>query len=94
MEELHLHTGESCTIELPDLSTAGFEWLVEGEYEAIVQVKESVIVKSKTAGGLNTKQYIVTALKNGEANISFKQARPWDKKNSAAKVLHYFVKID
>lgn len=91
MENLQLHTGETCTVELPDLSTAGYSWVIEGDYASIIDIKESIIKKSEMPGGVQTKQFTITGIKKGEVTISFKQSRTWDKKNSAATVLHYFI---
>jgi predicted secreted protein len=85
IEEIHLKTGESTTVQLKGLSTAGYQWnYVSDDNKNLVSISKDYLSVQKTVGASAAELYTITANNKGIVNISFFQKRNWEKNNNAA----------
>ncbi len=94
-EEINLNKGDSTTIKLKGLATAGYEWAysIDDEKDCIKISKEFEPYdgKDKTKGSNADEVFTITAQKQGSATIHFMQQRNWEK--NANPVSEKIVKI-
>ena len=85
IEEINLKTGESTTIQLKGLATAGYVWsYVTDDNKKLVSISKDYLSVQKTVGASADELYTITANNKGVVNISFFQKRNWEKNNNAA----------
>jgi len=85
IEEINLKTGESTTIQLKGLATAGYVWsYVTDDNKNLVSISKDYLSVQKTVGASVDELYTITANNKGVVNISFFQKRNWEKNNNAA----------
>jgi len=85
IEEINLKTGESTTIQLKGLATAGYVWsYVTDDNKNLVSISKDYLSVQKTVGASADELYTITANNKGVVNISFFQKRNWEKNNNAA----------
>lgn len=82
--EYKIKLGESVSIPMKSLSTAGYEWTydIDGDEDCIKISKDRDLLKTSTQKniGISTDEiYTITAVKKGEAIIQFSQKRSWEK---------------
>ena len=88
IQKISIAAGEKTIIQLPDLSTAGYSWEMDGKFENIISVekiKEEKTIRSKTVGGQKEISYKITGLQKGKATLQFLQRRSWEDKANANK---------
>jgi predicted secreted protein len=83
VEELKLKKGESATIKLKGLGTAGYQWdYTIPENKNIVTVSKDFILPGKLTQkniGLSADEvFTITAVETGIVNIFFSQKRSWE----------------
>ena len=82
-EEIKLKKGDSTTIKLKGLATAGYEWnyTLDDDKDRIKISKNFAPYDGKDKGhGANTDEiFIIAALKKGTTIIHFTQQRSWEK---------------
>ena len=85
IEEIHLKTGESTTVQLKGLATAGYVWsYVTDDNKDLVSISKDYLSAQKTMGASADELFIITAKGKGTVNISFFQKRNWEKPSNAA----------
>ena len=85
IEEINLKTGESTTIQLKGLATAGYVWsYVTDDNKKLVSISKDYLSVQKTVGASADEVFTITANNKGIVNISFFQKRNWEKNNNAA----------
>ena len=83
MEELKLKKGESATIKLKGLGTAGYQWdYTISENKNIATVSKDFILPGnltqKNVGASADEVFTITAIEKGIVNIFFFQKRSWE----------------
>jgi len=94
IQKISIATGEKTIIQLPDLSTAGYSWEIDGEFEKIISVEKMAKEKStrsKIVGGKDEVSFEITGLKKGKVTIQFQQKRSWE--NTANKEKEYEITV-
>ena len=97
IQKISIETGEKTIIQLPDLSTAGYSWEIDGKFEDIISVEKMPKEKnaqSKVAGGQTEISYEITGLKKGKATLQFQQKRSWENKANADKEKQYEITVE
>jgi len=85
IEEINLKTGESTTIQLKGLATAGYVWsYVTDDNKKLVSISKDYLSVQKTVGASADEVFTITANNKGIVNISFFQKRNWEKNSNAA----------
>ena len=85
IEEINLKTGESTTIQLKGLATAGYVWnYVTDDNKNLVSISKDYLSAPKTMGASADELFIITAKGKGTVNINFFQKRNWEKTSDAA----------
>ena len=85
IEEIHLKTGETTTVQLKGLATAGYQWnYLSDDNKNLVSISKDYLSVQKTIGASADELYTITANNEGIVNISFFQKRNWEKNNNAA----------
>ena len=85
IEEIHLKTGESTTLQLKGLSTAGYQWnYTSDDNKNLVSISKDYLSIPKTIGASADEVFTITANAKGIVNISFFQKRNWEKMSNAA----------
>ncbi len=87
-EELKLKKGESATITLKGLGTAGYQWDYSIPYNKnIVTVSKDLIFPGKltqeNVGASADEVFTITAVETGIVNIFFVQKRSWEQNTDA-----------
>lgn len=79
IEEIHLKTGESTTIQLKGLATAGYQWsYVSDDDKNLVSISKDYLSTQKAVGASADEVFTITANNKGIVNISFYQKRNWE----------------
>lgn len=83
-EEIKLKSGESTTLKLKGLATAGYEWnyTIDGNKDLIAISKNFVLPEKLTQKNMGTSAdeiFTINANKKGQLNIYFFQKRGWEK---------------
>lgn len=79
IEEIHLKTGESTTIQLKGLATAGYQWnYVSDDTKNLVSISKDYLSAPKAVGASADEVFTITANNKGIVNISFYQKRNWE----------------
>jgi len=84
---LHLEVGETYSLTLPGLATAGYQWTYEITHEGDSVVAVAAVPSSASShasaqpaiGSSRNEIFAVQALKPGQATLRFKQARSWER---------------
>ena len=85
IEEIHLKTGETTTVQLKGLATAGYQWnYVSDDNKNLVSISKDYLSVQKTIGASADELFTITANNRGVVNISFFQKRSWEQNNNAA----------
>ena len=95
-QKISIEIGEKTIIQLPDLSTAGYSWEIDGKFEDIISVEKMPKEKnaqSKAVGGQTEISYEITGLKKGKATLQFQQKRNWESKAKAEKEKQYEITV-
>jgi len=84
IEEIKLKTGESTSLKLKGLATAGYEWNFTTDdnknyVEVSKEFKLSEKLTQKNMGASADEIFTIKANKNGIVNIYFFQKRNWEK---------------
>lgn len=84
IEEIKLKTGESTTIQLKGLATAGYEWnyTLDNNKNLVTISKDYVLTEKltrKNVGKSADEIFTIKANNKGVATISFFQGRSWEK---------------
>ena len=80
IEEIKLKTGESTTIKLKGLSTAGYQWnYTIDDNKNLITVSKDFQLTQKTAGASADEIFTIKANNKGIVNITFFQKRNWEK---------------
>lgn len=81
-DEIRLKPGESGTIKLKGLATAGYTWnyTTDGNKDCIKVSKDFVTPGTSVQPGASADEvFTITAKKAGKVNIYFSQQRSWEK---------------
>ena len=83
-EEIKLKTGETTTINLKGLATAGYQWnyTIDGNKNLVTISKDYALtdnVNRKPVGASADEVFTITAVKPGTVNVYFFQSRSWEK---------------
>ena len=83
-EEIKLKRGESTTVKLKGLGTAGYEWnyTIDGDQNLIAISKDFVLPEKLTQKNMGTSAdevFTINANKKGQLIIYFFQKRGWEK---------------
>jgi len=85
IEEINMKTGESTTIQLKGLATAGYQWnYTSDDNKNLISISKDYLSTPKTVGASADEVFTITANNKGIVNISFYQKRNWEKNNDAA----------
>lgn len=89
-EEIKLKIGESTTIQLKGLATAGYEWnYTTDDNKSVVTISKefnlSEKLSQKNMGASADEVFTITANKKGNVNIYFFQKRSWEKNTNPLK---------
>ena len=80
---IKLKNGESTSITLKGLATAGFEWNYTTDNKDCIKVSREFVVPDKSdkkiIGGSSNEIFTIVAQKKGTVNITFTQKRNWEK---------------
>jgi predicted secreted protein len=90
---LTLEVGETYSLTLPGLTTAGYQWTYEmthaGDSVVSVRAVPSSASSHESAqpaiGASRNETFEIQALKAGQATLRFKQARSWEQKQPPLK---------
>ncbi len=78
--------------------TTGYKWIFENDNDDALSVSEDYLPDadpeddSAPAGSGGTYVYLLTGLKKGVANLTFRYARSWE--DTALCTVHYYVLVD
>ena len=79
IEEIKLKTGESITVKLKGLPTAGYQWnYIIDDNKNLITVSKDFQLTQKTAGGSADEVFTIKAGNKGNVNIIFFQKRNWE----------------
>jgi predicted secreted protein len=83
-EHIKLKIGDSTTVKLKGLATAGYEWnyTVDGNKDLITISKEFILPEKLTRKNIGTSAdevFTITAHSKGQLTIYFFQKRGWEK---------------
>lgn len=92
-----LEVGEAFTVTFNELSSAGYLWSVSCEDDAAFEMTEDYLEPKSEAdqpqiGGGVTKMFNVKALEEGDYELTFKNARPFDESDKQEVVFKVEVK--
>lgn len=95
----NLNIGETFMVTFNELASAGYLWSVSCKDDAAFEVTEDYLEsKSKNdepqIGGGVTKMFNVKALKEGDYELTFKNARPFDESDKQELVFKIEVQPD
>jgi predicted secreted protein len=96
MGTTELYTGQNVVIKLKSNKTTGYSWeLADPVDTSMLQFvsTEYIVPETKMVGVGGEETWTFTALKPGEATISFKYIRPWEKDVPASQKATFIVKI-
>lgn len=84
IEEIKLKTGESTTVQLKGLATAGYEWnyTIDNDKNLVTVSKDFILTKKltrKNVGKSADEIFTIEANNKGVVTISFFQQRGWEK---------------
>ena len=84
-EEIQMKTGESTTVKLKGLATAGYQWsfVINGSTD-LVTISKDFVLPEKNAGASADEVFTIKANKKGTADIYFVQKRNWEKNTNPA----------
>ena len=84
---LEAHVGDTITIRLPELQTAGYQWTVDAIDSAVLQLRGSSYTAppGPRAGGAGSREIVVSALTPGASPIRLGSRRPWESGKPAAQ---------
>lgn len=99
LEELKLKKGESATIKLKGLGTAGYQWdYTIPDKKNIITVSKDLILPGKLTQenvGLSADEvFTITAVGTGTVNILFSQKRSWEQNINPVNTRKVKVVID
>ena len=78
IEEIKLKTGESTTVKLKGLATAGYLWnYTIDDNKDFVTISKDFILSQKNAGASADEVFTIKANSKGIVNINFFQKRSW-----------------
>ena len=85
IEQINLKTGESTTLQLKGLATAGYQWdYLADDNNKLVSITKDYLSTPKTVGASADEVFTITAKGKGIVNITFFQKRNWEKNSNAA----------
>ncbi|MBD2038800.1 protease inhibitor I42 family protein [Leptolyngbya sp. FACHB-321] len=90
---LSLEVGETYSLTLPGLATAGYQWTYEMTHEggSVVAITAVPLTASRhesaqpAIGTNRDESFEIQALKAGQATLRFKQARSWEENQPPLK---------
>jgi predicted secreted protein len=95
IQEIHLKTGESTTVQLKGLATAGYQWnYVTDDNKNLVSISKDYLSTPKAIGASADEVFTITANNKGIVNISFFQKRNWEKNSNAANEKKIVITIE
>jgi predicted secreted protein len=96
-DQIKLKPGESSTIKLKGLATAGYAWnyTTDGNKDCIKVSKDFVMPGTSAKPGASADEvFTITAKKPGKVNICFSQQRSWEKNADPVNEKKVTVLID
>ena len=92
-KDLALRTGEGFTIELEELSSAGYTWQTRLEPEGVLQLENSTRAAraDSGAGGAMVRTMTFCAIAPGTVKVSLALRRPWEKEGEPARTFQLNV---
>ena len=85
--------GETFTIELPAVPTAGFQWKVRATAEKVVSQESDEFVPARSGiGGAAGQRFAFRAVGKGHTSLVFVYARPWEE--TGREEIKVEVKVD
>lgn len=82
-----MHVGDDLSIRLPELQTAGYQWVVETMDPLIFALRASNYVSPRGAGagaaGMRT--FVMRAVQPGQTVLRLASRRPWESANAVAE---------
>jgi predicted secreted protein len=98
-DEIRLKTGETTSITLNGLATAGYQWnyTIEGDKDCVEVSKDYAPLRKsiqKNVGASADEVFTITAQKKGTANIYFSQQRSWEKSADASNEKKVTVTVE
>jgi len=79
-EEIKLKTGESTTVKLKGLATAGYQWnYTIDDNKNLVTISKDFLLTQKSVGASADEVFTIKANNKGVVNITFFQKRNWEK---------------
>ena len=94
-DTIALHVGDALTIRLPELQTAGYQWVVDTMDSAILALRGSryTAPQGALAGAAGSREIVVGAVAPGATPLRLASRRSWETGKPAAQQFGIIVTV-
>ena len=90
-----MRVGDALTVRLPEMQTAGYQWVIEGAMPSALELRASNYAppRGTGAGAAGERTFEMHAVAPGEAALKLKSRRSWESADAAGDRFEITVSV-
>lgn len=94
-KSIAMHVGDALIVRLPEMQTAGYQWVIEGTEPRVLEQRSSSYAppRGTAAGAAGERTFVMHAVAPGQAALKLASRRSWESADAAAERFEITVSV-